>query len=289
MNVLKIISVLFLLFSISGCVKNNPAPAFIQIDKWELEANPSLNLEEGVLTHALTDAWVYIDDKIIGVFELPVKIPVLVTGNKTIRIFPAIRKNGIRDTKTIYPFCESVSVPVNLVQNETVTISPKTRYFSNTKFYWKEEFEDVGFSFETDPVSNGTIIRKTNSPEVKYGSGCGFISLNKNSDSLWIGYTNKQLVLPKSGAEVYLEIDFKTNNNILTGVLGINSFEIKQNPFIQLNKDQNGEWRKIYLDLKEIVSNSTSAEYFEIYLRALIDPENTTGEIYIDNLKILFF
>ena len=97
------------------------------------------------------------------------------------------------------------------------------------------------------------------------------------------------MVLPKSGAEVYLEIDFKTNNNILTGVLGINSFEIKQNPFIQLNKDQNGEWRKIYLDLKEIVSNSTSAEYFEIYLRALIDPENTTGEIYIDNLKILFF
>lgn len=279
-------------FIFSGCIKNNPEPAWLKIEKWTLEANPLLNLEEGVLTQNFTDAWVYVDEKLMGVFEVPVKIPILMSGNKRIVVYPAIRNIGVSDSKKIYPFCEGYEVYEDLVPGETVTITPRTRYASNVDFYYKEEFEDVGFSIETDNnVSNATIVRTTNPDKVQYGSGCGFISLNNSSDSLWLGFTNKQLVLPKQGAELFLELDYMTTNQLMTGVLAINNNGVTQNPHVFLPPSQNGQavWKKVYLDLKEIVSNSTSAEYFEMYFRAIIDAGDTDGEIYIDNLKIVHF
>lgn len=283
-----LISILFL----TGCIKNNPEPAWIKIEKWTLEANPQLNLEEGALSQNFTDAWVYVDEKLMGVFELPAKIPVLMTGNKRIVVYPAIRNIGVSDSKKIYPFCEGYELYTDLNSGETVTVNPITRYASNVDFYFKEEFEDVGFSIETDNnVSNTTIVRTTNPDKVKYGSGCGFISLNSSSDSLWLGFTNKQLVLPKQGAELYLELDYMTTNQLMTGVLAINSNGVTQNPHVFLPASANGQevWKKVYLDLKEIVSNSTSAEYFEMYFRAIIDAGESDGEIYIDNLKIVHF
>jgi hypothetical protein len=58
---------LFLGLLLSACVKNNPDPAWLEVSEWTLEANPALNGEEGQLTHKITDAWVYVDEQLIGV------------------------------------------------------------------------------------------------------------------------------------------------------------------------------------------------------------------------------
>ena len=273
---------------VTSCVKNNPDPVWIQIEKWELQANPALNLAEGELSQNLSEAWVYVDEKLIGVFELPVKIPVLTSGFKKIQLLPAVRNNGVSATKKVYPFCEPYIVEADLIQNETFVVNPVTRYSSITKF-WIEDFEDVAFSLETDiNVSNAFLVRTLDTEKVKYGSACGMLQMT-TSDSLWLGYTNAQMVLPK-GKEIYLEVDYMISVPVLTGVLAISSTEIKNNPNFQLNVSSNGEmiWKKIYIDLREIISYSTAAEYFEQYFRAILPAGQASGKIYIDNIKVVY-
>ena len=99
-----IFSLLLVGFLFSSCLKNNPDPSWLEVNAWTLEANSSASMYQGELTHNFTDAWVYIDDKIIGVFEVPFKIPLLLKGNVNIKIYPAIKNNGISATKKLFTF-----------------------------------------------------------------------------------------------------------------------------------------------------------------------------------------
>jgi len=278
----------FLLFT--SCIKNNPDPAWIEISAWTLESNPNAQFPQGALTQNFTDAWIYIDEKVIGVFELPVKLPILVEGNKKIQIFPTVRNNGISATKKIYPFCTSYTIYADLKKNETVSIQPKTQYYEQTEF-WIEDFEDAAIKIETAGDSNAELAIENNPEFLKYGNFYGHIALNTSNDSLWTGYTIGQMVLPKASAEVYLEIDYLNTNHLLTGVLAYNTSAgtITNNPNIQLNAQDPAEmqWKKIYIDLKEIVSGSVSAAYFRMYFQALINTGAESGDIYIDNIKVV--
>ena len=231
---MKLAGLLVLLFFLSSCIKNNERPSWIRIDKWSMEANPELNGTEGELTLNFEDAWVYIDDNIVGVFQLPVKIPVLQEGQKKISIYPAVRNNGISATKAVYPFCQGYIINANLVRNEVLDLKPVTSYYSNCKF-WIEDFEQAGIKLDTDPSSNADLERILHSEADVYGQYYGHINLSL-TDSLWTGYTTGEMVLPKGGADVYLEIDYKNTNNILTGVLGfLNTGTVKDNQNIRLN------------------------------------------------------
>jgi hypothetical protein len=287
---MKFLSLFGLLFIFSSCVKNNPEPTWIQIEKWQLEANPFISGLEGELNHNFTDAYVYIDEKIIGIFELPIKLPLLIDGYKKIMIYPAIRNNGISASKKIYPFCQPHVLYATMVKGETITINPKTQYYTNCNFAFIEDFESAGIKFTTDPSSNAMIEQIPHTDLGKSGN-CGHIAMTI-TDSIWTGYTHAQMVLPKGSAEVFLEIEYKTTNNVLTGVLGITLPGTKKiNPNIQLNAQSptDATWKKIYIDLKEIVSSSTTADYFEQYLQAQIDAGKTSSDIYIDNYKIIHF
>lgn len=274
---------------LSACVKNNPEPVWLSIDKWVLEENPDMENPPGELTQNLSEVWVYVDNKVIGVFELPCKIPVLTSGNKKIQLYPTIRNNGISATKKIYPFCEPVVLQMDLVAGQTYNITPTTRYYSTVQI-WQENFSSNTIALDTDDLSNASITVGSD-PDITQspGNGYGHIHLT-TSDSLWIGYTIDNMDLPQ-GEEVYLEIDYRNSNSLLTGVLAISNSEIKENPDISLNPQDPSSmvWKKIYIDLKEIVSYSTSAEYFKIYLRALLDNGDTEGDIYIDNINVVHF
>ena len=95
---------LILLLSFTACVKNNPDPSWLEVTAWTLQSNIDLSGDEGELSHNITEAWVLIDDKVIGVFQVPFKIPILKDGMCNIKIYPAIKNNGISATKKIYPF-----------------------------------------------------------------------------------------------------------------------------------------------------------------------------------------
>lgn len=282
---------LLILPLLGACVKNNPEPIWLEIDAWTLESNSASLESPGVLEHNFTDVWVYVDNKIVGVFEVPCKIPVLTSGNKKIQLFPTIRNNGISATKKIYPFVESFEVTMDLQEGETYHIAPKTRYYSNCHF-WLEEFENSTTLIETDnSVSNATMT-VGNFPGVSQWGNCGHIALT-NADSLWAGITSTSFTnLPKQGAEVFLEINYHNTNSLLTGVLSYLNGVSTDHPNISMNAQSQStvHWKKIYIDLHEIISNTYTATSYKMYFRALKSIDNTPNtDVYIDNIKIVHF
>ncbi len=277
---------LFVLVCSIGCVKNNPDPSWIMIEPWTLQANQT-NLE-GELTHNITDAYVLVDDKVIGYFELPIKLPLLVEGSKKITIYPAIHNNGISSTKKTYPFLQPYTITSTLTKNQTLKISPTTQYYTQTKF-WIENFEDAGIKLQTDPNFSPILTTGSDPSILKYGQRYGCIHLTKK-DSIWMGSTQK-ITLPQYGAEVYLEIDYMNTNRLLTGVKSYGSAGLKSNPNIQLNAqlEESKKWKKIYIDLKEIISYSLNYNQFEQYLEAELDAGKDSSDIYIDNIKLVYF
>lgn len=285
----SILSFILVGFLFSSCLKNNPDPSWLEVNTWTLEANTSAAMNPGELTHNFTDAWVYVNDKIVGVFEVPFKIPLLLEGNVNIKIYPAIKNNGISATKKLFPFTEVYEVNAELVQNQTLTLNPKTRYYSWTKF-WIEDFEDASMQIENDPNSLTQITSANDASILKYGNYYGHVTLTP-TDSVWIAYTTEHLVLPKGGKEVYLEIDYYNTNSVTTGVLAISPTEVKPNQNIKLNKQDSStiKWKKIYIDIKEIVSYYTDAAYYQMSFQAYIEAGLGTGEICIDNIKVVYF
>lgn len=274
-------------FGLSSCVKNNPAPIWLDISKWTLNSNPNSGMNPGQLTQNFTDVWVYIDGSVVGVFELPCKVPVLVSGSCKVTLYPTVRNNGISATKKIYPFVEPYEKTMDLVAGETYTINPTTRYFSETKF-WVEDFENSTIKLTPDPMSNSSLLVENNSTIGPWGY-YGHIALT-SADSLWVALSTDIMYLPKSGAEVYLEVNYKNTNSILTGIISYINGSGSDNPNISMNSQSSDvTWKKIYIDLKDIVSNTPSATYYRPYFRTLLDSGLSSSDVYIDNIKVVHF
>ena len=279
-----------LFFLLSACVKNNPDPAWLQVNEWTISTNPSLSLAEGELTENISDAWVYINDELIGVFQVPFKIPILKEGNATFKIYPAIKNNGISATKKIYPFLKEYVINGTLVKNQVFTVNPTTQYKDNLDF-WIEDFEDASFSITDDPNTSAANMNTANDNLQWFnGNAYGKVVLN-SIDSTWIAFTSEPyMVLPK-GQECYLEIDYKVTNNLTTGLIYVTSSSTVNNVNIRLNA-QNPDvavWKKIYIDLRELIGNSPSGSIFSQSFIASLDEGNTEGIILIDNIKVIHF
>lgn len=289
-NLLKIYLPLIFTIGIvlSSCVKNNPDPAWLEVNEWTLLSNPELSGLEGELTHNFSEAAVYVNDENIGIFEVPFKIPILKSGNVNIKIYPAIKNNGISATKKIYPFVEVYEINATLTKNQTLKLNPTTKY-NNFSNFWIEDFEDSFINFETDPTSADTMVNGNDPNILMWGNSYGVVNLDA-TDSSWIAYTIENLYLPK-GQEVYLELNYYNTNTVTTGILAIGPGGVTPNPYIRLNSQDplSVKWKKIYIDLREIISNSSNAVYFKPSFQAYLDDKNTQGQIILDNIKVVHF
>lgn len=276
----------FLLFS----CKEDTTPSWLEIPAFNLTTDEAI---EGVNSHGISDAWVYMDGKAIGVFEIPCRIPILAEGEHSFVIYAGIKQHGISARRMKYPFFERFEGPITLIKGETVTLTPSITYKSNLNFVLIEDFESPGMEFEDALISQTSMVfvDKTTNPDiVKYGFRCGGVFLNE-TDSLYKGLTSAFLDLPKN-EDVFLEIDFLTNNTMVTSTIAQNSVDyLEEVPLAQMNppvSDTIG-WRRIYIDLRENVSFRTTASSYEIYLLALLDEGNTTASIYLDNIKVICY
>lgn len=279
-------------FGLSSCVKNNPLPVWLEINKWTLNSNGATGINDPkVLTHNFSDVWVYVDGKVIGVFEVPCKIPVLASGNCKVLLYPAIKNNGLASAKKIYPFAEPFETTLQLNEGETYVFNPVTRYDANTKFSI-EDFESNTVTIEKETVysSPDLDLQIQNNPSVGNWGNYGHLSLN-TIDSLWIGLL-PELVLPKSGAEVYLEFDYKNTSSILTGMIErqIGGSTVDHGGYTAIRqKLEELQWKRIYIDLKDVVSNTPNGITYRQYLKMSLDSGLSSSDVYIDNIKVIHF
>ena len=158
---------LVLLFT--ACEVINPeeeTPSFISLNEFE-------HAEVG--TAKIVDAWVYIDNDLQGIYQLPNTIPVLKNGEQKLYIAPGIKENGISATRTSYPFYAWHQEEVYLSPFDTIYINPSTSYISDC-IQWEENFNGVGSSFHQNLFEYGVDIISDTS--VMTTSGYGEIILD---------------------------------------------------------------------------------------------------------------
>ena len=59
--------------------------------------------------------------------------------------------------------------------------------------------------------------------------------------------------------------------------------------FTASQQGANAVWKRIYIDLKDVVSNTPSGLTYKQYLRVLLDPGKSSSDVYIDNIKVVHF
>jgi hypothetical protein len=268
-----------------GCddkITKDDIPSYLAIDTIILSTDYS---NQGTASNKITDAWVYVDNNLIGAFELPAKaIPILAEGTHTITISSGIKLNGIASTRARYAYYKNYTVKINLVRDSIIKIHPTTTYTDNTIFEWMEDFEDGSTSLERGSSSQAGLERISTDSLVFEGSNCGKAVL-RDSSVFFEVKTISAFDLPLDDSPVYLELNYRNNIDFWIGFYANEISVTTQRSILKLNPTN--EWKKIYFNLTPWINQFTNAKNFNIFFgfnRNYGDPE---GIIYLDNIKLV--
>jgi hypothetical protein len=290
-NVSKIFLYVILTVIATSCNIINPdekAPGYIEVNKFSFDPNPTIGVTGPSTSTNIKDVWLYIDNDFQGAYELPARIPVLETGSRRIILSPGIFLNGIASTRSPYPFYRGDIRNVEIPENGTITVDPITSYFDSVKVSYFEAFEGAGFSLGSTPVSDTTMYQvPAGDPNVFEGSGSGVVYLDTARTQFEVISTS-EYDLPGAGAAVFLEFDYKVNQNMKVGLyIDIPGVGIQQVPIYTVNPT--ATWKKIYIQLGYTVSAYGGANWYKIYFGAIKDSDVEKPVFYLDNIKIVHF
>jgi hypothetical protein len=275
-------------FILASCIKNNPSPSWIQVNPIILVSNPNLSGAEGQLTQDFRDVWLYVDDQLIGCFQTPFKIPILKEGAVNIKIYPAVRNNGIAGSKMIYPLVNMYELNTVFTPNQTTVINPQTSYVDNANF-WIEDFEDASIKIQDDPnTSIASLFTTSENALPLNGFNYGKVLLN-TTDSVWVANTTEQLAISKN-RPCFLEVDYFNTNRIIQGFLAVSSLGnvYQDNAGFNQQAPSSVKWKKMYIELTELIGNSSNGSNFIQTFKANLDTNRTESFICIDNIKIIY-
>lgn len=267
---------------------DGPVPAYLRIEKFTLDVKNDNS--QGSDAIDVPDAWVYVGNELIGVFEVPVTVPVIAEGSQRVTILGGIKKNGQANNRIPYPFYSGFVDTIDLVKTEIDTIRPVLKYFDAVNFPYIEDFEDNSISLTKSGV-DATVdsMYITNDPLLVFDYDG---SDNKASGAVDIP-TGRQIFqnssinsydLPR-GADVYLELNYNTDVSLQTGLVATSTNSVI--PIVLLFPTE-GQWKKAYISLAEDLNNNLyDGSEFKIVLDAVSNNDSTINHIYVDNIKIV--
>ena len=277
---------LLLLLAQTSCEKfsgDQTIPAYLKIDSISLSTDYPT---QGSASNSIVDAWVYIDGELIGVFQLPAKFPVLKHGTHTLQVLPGVKKDGIATTRINYPFYQIPSKTINLVPDSTLDVGIlKATYSSKTKFVWMEDFDNSAISLDTTSSATMHIHLTTPTGDSTFERYHSAIIDLDTVGSTFEAASHSTFPIPNSA--VYLEMNFNVNTYLEVGVYVTSYGIINQIPIVILNPTNN-KWKKIYVDLTDILNTYSGSTAYRVYFYL----KNSTGDHYrilLDNIKVLSF
>lgn len=248
-------------------------PAYIHVPQFEVFTTSPI---EGSASHKITDVWLYVNDEIQGVYELPVTVPILASGETKITLSPGILANGISTTRVQYPFYTDTIMYFNLVPGAVDTAYPAVTYRSGTDFLLNEDFEN-GNEFNN-------ALRITNQLTAFEGIGCGKMAIDSTRKTRIITDT-KFSISQLDGVVVFVELNYKSSHVMKAGIVA----ESASNGSLVISKvniSPQEDWNKIYLNFTPEI-NGTLAETFQFFLEVDASGSTDPVEIYVDNVKVL--
>jgi len=277
-----------------GCDKfegEQTIPSYIRIENIGFVTDYA---SQGTEAQMLKDVWVYVDDDLIGGFEIPATIPVLAEGSHKLELRPGILLNGISDTRAPNPcFKPVIYSDFVLMPNSVLPVSGVSSYMDNTEFVWMEDFEDLSLAIHPGNKSDTGIFRTqpSNAPGA-------YIDLNSRFSGIcYLDEENKFLELVSDdgngkgfefdrGDFVFLEMHYRFDADVLIG-LYIEMIDgiIQDRAFLGVNNSE--EWKKIYVNFTPIINETVDAVSYKIYFQSQHTQGDDTTVLMFDNLKLL--
>jgi len=266
-----------------SCNKEEPIPAYIHIDKIDVTSDL---LTQGTASHSVVDAWVYVDEQLIGAFELPVTFPVITTeGTHSIKIFGGIKIDGISSLRIAYPFYDSYNTSVNLTPGVITTLTPTVAYYSGITFPslipWIEDMSGPGISL-IDTLGDTPFQLDTSNPlEGQYVK-----ATFSSADTSMLLQSNNFYLLSTSQNAIFLELNYKSTTDFFVGLRNA-AIPNVTNSFLTINSS-GGVWKKIYVNLTDKFAGiGGSTNYFIYFGKINLDGNANGTSIQLDNIKLI--
>ncbi|NQY66431.1 MAG: hypothetical protein HRT72_01725 [Flavobacteriales bacterium] len=278
-----------LLFAL-GCSKDKlkvNVPSYIHIEDITVSTD---YYNEGSGSDNIVDAWILIDYQLIGVFELPVTLPVDHDGVHRIDIRGGIKRNGLTTDRISYPFHDSYldTSSISLMRGEITTIEPVVTYYKDINFLILEDFESPASMFIEKNKGDSSSVRLIDSDIAFEGNACGAFSVD-TIDYKFEMTAASDFEFPDNTTTIYLEFDYKVDQILEVGFYSSNNAnppQVAKSHLISLKPKD--EWNKIYLNLTSEIAAFPNAEKFNLYFEA----ENNLGlvhsDYYFDNIKVIY-
>lgn len=270
-----------LLFS---CKKDVEAeiPSYLTINS--ITAKDSNNK---VMSSNIKDAWVYVNDKFKGIYELPVSLPIIENGPHRVDIRAGIHENGISELKVIYPFYEKYSRLIDLRDEVDYLLQAEVHYIPEAKLNtsWAGADFEGGINFYRSPHSD-TIFELTaaDPADSVYGISSGTFYLT-DEKPFFEAYSENIVSIPRNGSDIWMEMDYKSDAMIVVGLY--QEFRQEQFPLVYFKPQQN--WTKVYINLNNAVLSRPGSPNYNFFIGAKKDNSLTVSSTSIDNVKLLHF
>ncbi len=277
--------ILTLTFFLAACAKSDNVPAFVEIEGASLVTSTG----QGGATIKATDAWVTLDEQLIGVWELPARIPVLGEGARTLGMELAVKRNGAFDDRVRYPFYKPWQQTVDLRREGTVEVNPQTSYVDDANI-WFEGFEDPFSLFANSASSDTQLIRFTPAthPELLFLENGPCAGFRLDSDHPY-ARVHTDVDFESFGGPCFLEIDHRGDLQVVVGVQYFADGLERTEPYIYLpathRSDGTMPWSKVYVDLSGFFNSPVSER--DLFIEALLPSGNASAQVYFDNIKLL--
>jgi hypothetical protein len=285
-----LVPLLLTAIAMGSCDQPEPIPSYLRIEPFIVEA------EGGAAWQEISVGWVYVNNEILGGFQLPVELPVLASGEATIQVFPGVLVNGLKDSPGLYPFMKRDVQVVQLTPGETTVLQPKTSYEPASKYAWPLEestFDgpsSVLFeSRDTDPGSTFTV-----GTEGAFAGKC--LQMRVDTAHSVIEIASEAVALPNTGdRQVWLEMHHQGDIPFAFSILGADATQFEEviNVYLFNATGENG-WNKIYFNLTQYMVSLPRPSY-RLFFRVPLPRKDdgtfsaTEGTVRIDNIRLIHF
>jgi hypothetical protein len=290
---MKVLIYLLLIFTLSCQLIDQPekAPSFIKVNPFDFNIT---NSSQGSSSEKISDVWVYVDNNLEGVYELPSTLPLHYEGEHQIGLFPGIKRNGISADRKKYPFYTTFVSTSTLIPDSIIEISPTTQY-EDDLFIWIEDFEDPLHKFTS--FNSSVDLEIIEQPlEETFEGGSGAINMSSNNyqcelrtNELDFNSFPKNLTIP-----AYIELNYANNHPFEIGILhkdaSLPTYQkqalITLVPTFSISEEI--KWNKTYLYISDATNFFTSATEFDLYINVLNPNGLNNIKIRMDNFKVIF-
>ena len=270
--------------SYTSCELINPEeqiPSFLRIDSFSLSANGTT---EGNSASQFSDAWVYNNEKLVGIYELPAIVPILQAGEANIRIRGGIKLNGQVGSRIPNLYTKDYQAVIELFPDSQLHVNPTLKFNNWVHFDWLEDFDSFGISLAKTDASEGDLSR-IDGAEANDGES---LKLSLNADQLLFECkkVGNPIVLPGGGTPVLIEFTYRCNNAFVFGLFSNDLTGTVQNPIIVLNPSE--QWNHVYINLTSAASSNPNYTGHLPFF-GFIKDEDVAGEsfVYLDNIRLL--